>query len=369
MNWIDSTAKFIKELLKPKTINEIIAKELREAVIKKLEAESAVEYAASIVTYNVERIDFGKGSNSLIFGDVEPGGQASVFTKRAIMKNFGTLLSQYTSDGAYRFQLDYNRKLARNLAVRFNAVRRQERTYQDASTFALEGETITTTWQPLKQTMVRIEYERGDIVALNGKRMSPAAVLTELNRLGGKHGIGRLDLVENRYVGMKSRGCYETPGGTIMLRAHRAIESITLDREVAHLKDDLMPRYASMIYNGYWWSPERRAIQDWVVRPLLRSIPGVAEINSQGGYVKQYQALVNPDRMNYYGLKLNDIYTALARNNANSGGGILPHYAEQYLIRGVGLIQNLNDIGNIVLKDNLLICTFSNKKNNPRIKT
>jgi argininosuccinate synthase len=91
--------------------------------------------------------------------------------------------------------------------------------------------------------------------------MSPAETLTELNRLGGKHGIGRLDLVENRYVGMKSRGCYETPGGTIMLRAHRAIESITLDREVAHLKDDLMPRYASLIYNGYWWSPERVALQ------------------------------------------------------------------------------------------------------------
>ncbi|TMS56543.1 argininosuccinate synthase [Imbroritus primus] len=106
-----------------------------------------------------------------------------------------------------------------------------------------------------------IEYEKGDIVALNGKRMSPAEVLTELNRLGGKHGIGRLDLVENRYVGMKSRGCYETPGGTIMLKGHRAIESITLDREVAHLKDDLMPRYASLIYNGYWWSPERRALQ------------------------------------------------------------------------------------------------------------
>ncbi len=91
--------------------------------------------------------------------------------------------------------------------------------------------------------------------------MSPAQVLTELNRLGGKHGIGRLDLVENRYVGMKSRGCYETPGGTIMLRAHRAIESLCLDREVAHLKDDLMPRYASLVYNGYWWSPERKAIQ------------------------------------------------------------------------------------------------------------
>jgi argininosuccinate synthase len=86
-------------------------------------------------------------------------------------------------------------------------------------------------------------------------------VLAELNRLGGRNGVGRLDLVENRYVGMKSRGCYETPGGTIMLKAHRAIESITLDREVAHLKDDLMPRYASLIYNGYWWSPERKAIQ------------------------------------------------------------------------------------------------------------
>ncbi|MDP2144229.1 MAG: argininosuccinate synthase [Gallionella sp.] len=106
-----------------------------------------------------------------------------------------------------------------------------------------------------------IEFERGDIVALNGNKMTPAAILAKLNELGGKHGVGRLDLVENRYVGMKSRGCYETPGGTIILKAHRAIESITLDREVAHLKDDLMPRYASMIYNGYWWSPERIALQ------------------------------------------------------------------------------------------------------------
>jgi len=98
-------------------------------------------------------------------------------------------------------------------------------------------------------------------VAINGKKMKAHELLIELNRLGGKHGIGRLDLVENRYVGMKSRGCYETPGGTILLRAHRAIESLTLDREVAHLKDDLMPRYASLIYNGYWWSPERLALQ------------------------------------------------------------------------------------------------------------
>src|SRR6202163_2036119 len=106
-----------------------------------------------------------------------------------------------------------------------------------------------------------LDYARGDIAAINGKALTPAQVLTELNRIGGKHGIGRLDLVENRYVGMKSRGCYETPGGTIMLQAHRAIESICLDREVAHLKDELMPRYASLIYNGYWWSPERRMMQ------------------------------------------------------------------------------------------------------------
>ena len=109
-----------------------------------------------------------------------------------------------------------------------------------------------------------LEFSRGDITSINGVEMSPASVLFELNRLGGKHGIGRLDLVENRYVGMKSRGCYETPGGTIMLKAHRAIESLTLDREVAHLKDELMPRYASLIYNGYWWSPERAMLQKMI---------------------------------------------------------------------------------------------------------
>jgi argininosuccinate synthase len=108
---------------------------------------------------------------------------------------------------------------------------------------------------------LELGFERGDITAIDGKPMSPAAVLAELNRIGGEHGIGRADIVENRYVGMKSRGCYETPGGTIMLKAHRAMESITLDREVAHLKDELMPRYASLIYNGYWWSPERKMLQ------------------------------------------------------------------------------------------------------------
>ncbi|GGY13499.1 argininosuccinate synthase [Paludibacterium paludis] len=111
---------------------------------------------------------------------------------------------------------------------------------------------------------VELTYRQGDIVAINGVAMSPATVLAELNRLGGKHGIGRLDIVENRYVGMKSRGCYETPGGTIMLKAHRAIESITLDREVAHLKDELMPRYASLIYTGYWWAPERAMMQTMI---------------------------------------------------------------------------------------------------------
>ncbi len=121
--------------------------------------------------------------------------------------------------------------------------------------------TVSPEKAPDEAEYIELEYLGGDPVALNGERLSPANMLATLNKLGGKHGIGRLDLVENRFVGMKSRGCYETPGGTIMLRAHRAIESITLDREVAHLKDDLMPRYASMIYNGYWWAPERRALQ------------------------------------------------------------------------------------------------------------
>ena len=114
---------------------------------------------------------------------------------------------------------------------------------------------------PDTPTYLELEYLRGDIVAIDGVAMTPATVIEHLNRVAGANGIGRLDLVENRYVGMKSRGCYETPGGTVMLRAHRAIESITLDREVAHLKDELMPKYASLIYNGYWWSPERKLLQ------------------------------------------------------------------------------------------------------------
>lgn len=114
---------------------------------------------------------------------------------------------------------------------------------------------------PDKAQIIELVYKNGDPIALDGNTLSPALMLAELNRLGGIHGIGRADIVENRYVGMKSRGCYETPGGTIMLKAHRAIESLTLDREAAHLKDELMPRYAKLIYNGYWFSPERKMLQ------------------------------------------------------------------------------------------------------------
>jgi len=121
--------------------------------------------------------------------------------------------------------------------------------------------TVSPEKAPAKPEVIDLDFARGDIVAVNGRKMSPAQVLTELNRIGGKHGVGRLDLVENRSVGMKSRGCYETPGGTIMLKAHRAMESLTLDREVVALKDDLMPRYARLVYAGYWFSPERRLLQ------------------------------------------------------------------------------------------------------------
>jgi len=114
---------------------------------------------------------------------------------------------------------------------------------------------------PDQPEYIELTYKGGDIIAINGESMTPAQVLTELNRIGGKHGIGRIDIVENRFVGMKSRGCYETPGGTIMLKAHRAIESLTVDREAAHLKDELMPRYAKMIYNGFWFAPEREMLQ------------------------------------------------------------------------------------------------------------
>jgi len=166
-----------------------------------------------------------------------------------------------------------------NIPVDFASGKKKSPYSMDANLLHIsyEGDILENPWVEPEESMWRwsvspeaapdapeeitLTYVGGDITAINGETMTPATVLARLNALGGAHGIGRADLVENRYVGMKSRGCYETPGGTIMLRAHRAIESITLDREAAHLKDELMPRYAKMIYNGYWWSPERKMLQ------------------------------------------------------------------------------------------------------------
>ena len=166
-----------------------------------------------------------------------------------------------------------------NIPVDFAKAQKKSPYSMDANLLHIsyEGDVLEDPWVPPEEEMWRwtvspesapdqaeeltLTFERGDVVAIDGHRLSPAEVLTKLNERGGANGIGRADIVENRYVGMKSRGCYETPGGSILLRAHRAIESITLDREVAHLKDELMPRYAKLIYNGYWWSPERHALQ------------------------------------------------------------------------------------------------------------
>ena len=132
---------------------------------------------------------------------------------------------------------------------------------------------------------VEIEFEKGDAVAVNGERLSPAKLLAKLNELGGKHGIGRVDLMENRYVGMKSRGVYETPGGTILEEAHRAVESITMDREVMHLRDSLVPRYAEMIYNGYWFAPERKVLQA-LIDESQQTVNGVARIKLYKGHCR-----------------------------------------------------------------------------------
>jgi argininosuccinate synthase len=144
--------------------------------------------------------------------------------------------------------------------------------------------TVSPQKAPNQPEYLELGYSNGDIVAVNGRKMTPARVLARLNELGGRHGIGRLDLVENRYVGMKSRGCYETPGGTIMLKAHRAMESITLDREVLALKDDLMPRYARLIYNGYWFSPERRLLQT-LIDESQKPVNGMVRVKLYKGTV------------------------------------------------------------------------------------
>ncbi|KHF26097.1 argininosuccinate synthase [Solemya velum gill symbiont] len=137
---------------------------------------------------------------------------------------------------------------------------------------------------PDEPTYLELTYEKGDIVAINGEAMSAATVMETLNRIGGENGVGRDDIVENRYVGMKSRGCYETPAGTIMLKAHRAMESLTLDREAAHLKDEMMPRYAKMVYNGYWWSPEREMLQA-AIDQTQQVVNGVVRVKLYKGNV------------------------------------------------------------------------------------
>ena len=167
----------------------------------------------------------------------------------------------------------------RDIPVDFSSAKKKSPYSMDANLLHIsyEGDILEDPWAEAEEDMwrwsvspeaapdtatyIELDFERGDITAIDGVAMSPATVLETLNTVAGANGIGRDDIVENRYVGMKARGCYETPGGTVMLKAHRAIESITLDREVAHLKDELMPRYASMIYNGYWWSPERKMLQ------------------------------------------------------------------------------------------------------------
>jgi len=144
--------------------------------------------------------------------------------------------------------------------------------------------TVSLEKAPNTPLYLELTYAKGDIVAIDGESMTPAEVLRHLNKVAGEHGVGRLDMVENRYVGMKSRGCYETPGGTVMLKAHRAIESITLDREVAHLKDELMPKYATLIYNGYWWSPERLMMQQMIDASQV-TVNGVVKVKLYKGNV------------------------------------------------------------------------------------
>ncbi|MFY9180232.1 MAG: argininosuccinate synthase, partial [Venatoribacter sp.] len=190
----------------------------------------------------------------------------------------------------------------RNIPIDFDKAGKKSPYSMDANLLHIsyEGGVLESTWAepeedmwrwsvspeqaPDTPTYIELSYEKGDIVAINGEKMSPATVLATLNKLAGENGIGRLDIVENRYVGMKSRGCYETPGGTVMLRAHRAIESITLDREVAHLKDELMPKYASMIYNGYWWSPERKMLQA-MIDASQENVNGVVRVKLYKGNV------------------------------------------------------------------------------------
>ncbi len=190
----------------------------------------------------------------------------------------------------------------RNIPVDFSSSKKKSPYSMDANLLHIsyEGDILEDPWAeaeddmwrwsvspeeaPDKPTYLELTYRGGDIVAIDGEEMSPATVLATLNKVGGDNGVGRLDIVENRYVGMKSRGCYETPGGSIMLPAHRAIESITLDREVAHLKDSLMPKYADLIYNGYWWAPERKMLQT-AIDESQHFVNGVVRVKLYKGHV------------------------------------------------------------------------------------
>ncbi|MEF3192489.1 MAG: argininosuccinate synthase, partial [Campylobacterales bacterium] len=189
--------------------------------------------------------------------------------------------------------------------------------------------TVSPEKAPDEAEYIEIEFANGDPCAINGTPMSPATLLAELNRYGCKHGIGRNDIVENRFVGMKSRGCYETPGGTILLKAHRAIESITLDREEAHLKDELMPRYAKLIYNGFWFSPERQMLQA-AIDATQKNVNGVVRLKLYKGNVivvgrKSPNTLFNPE---YSTFEKDEVY------NQKDAAGFIKLNALRFIIAG-----------------------------------
>jgi argininosuccinate synthase len=182
---------------------------------------------------------------------------------------------------------------------------------------------------PNEPEYIEITFEKGDPVAINDSAMSPATILRTLNEYGNKHGIGRIDIVENRFVGMKSRGCYETPGGTILLKAHRAIESITLDREEAHLKDSIMPKYAELIYNGFWFSPEREALQA-LIDNTQKNVNGVVRLKLYKGNV-EVVGRRSPNSLfdaNYCTFEEDEVY------NQKDAEGFIKLNALRFIIRG-----------------------------------
>ena len=189
--------------------------------------------------------------------------------------------------------------------------------------------TVSPEEAPDKAEYIELEYKNGDPIALNGKELSPAEMLRTLNQIAGKHGIGRIDIVENRFVGMKSRGAYETPGGTIMLKAHRAIESICLDREEAHLKDELMPKYAKLIYNGFWFSPEREMLQS-AIDKTQQNVEGTVRLKLYKGNIevvgrKSVKSLFNAD---YSTFEEDEVY------NQKDAEGFIKLNALRFIIEG-----------------------------------